>query len=161
MLLITNYNRIMNRSTKRNVLVFFAVISIACFFLSSCKKPEDRSCFKRSGDPDTLQLNLGEFDKLHLKEHITYYLVQDSVNKVVLHGGKNLLKQVHAAVNTEHGELTLSNENKCRFFRYRTNEIEAYIHFVDLKRVLFEKKNRIEYEKKVLQKSSYKRLVGG
>jgi len=106
--------------------------------ICSCKKAEDRSCFKRSGEEHTIEFTVAHFDKLHLKEHVSFHLVQDTVEKVVLHGGKNLLNMIHVDVNPDNKEMTISNENRCRFLRYKTNDIIAYIHFIDLNRILFE-----------------------
>lgn len=65
-------------------LILFISISIILF---SCKKAEDRTCWKSAGDETKLEVSLESFDKLFLREHIVYELVQDSLNKLVITGG--------------------------------------------------------------------------
>jgi len=69
-------------------------IIVALFiFLSflSCKKVENRSCIKSLGVEEVKDLDLPFFNKLQLYEKIKFVLVEDSINKVILSGGKNLL----------------------------------------------------------------------
>jgi len=121
-----------------SILPSLSILVLILCVICSCKKAEDRSCFKKAGEFHTIEINVAHFDKLHLNEHVSFYLVQDTVEKVVLHGGKNLLNMIRVDVNPDNMELTISNENRCRFLRYKTNDIIAYIHFIDLKRILFE-----------------------
>jgi hypothetical protein len=95
----------------RNIIV----IAILLLGLFSCRKPEDRSCAKFTGEEDTLD------------EHLDYELIQDSTDKVVLIGGKNLLKFVKAEVTDS--LLDISNENKCNFLRSLKRKIKVEIHF--------------------------------
>jgi len=74
----------------------------------SCKKPEQRACFKKSGEFAIKVHEFGAFNQLHLKEHLSYKLIQDSTNKVVVRGGNNLLNFVE--VRGEHGLLTIENK---------------------------------------------------
>ena len=69
----------------------FFLILLPAFIIISCKKPEERSCLKRSGDKTKEIVTTGEFNRLSLMEHLSYVLVQDTVSYVVLEGGKNLL----------------------------------------------------------------------
>lgn len=96
----------------------------------SCKKAEDRACFKGVGKETTLEIPLVSFDKMLLKEHLIYVLVQDTVNKVVLSGGENLLNFIE--VDVTDGMLTLSNENRCNFLRSYKKKVTAEIHFKTL-----------------------------
>jgi hypothetical protein len=111
-------------------LLLFAV------FLVSCKKPEDRKCAKATGEETSLEIPLDTFDKLYLHEHLVYELIQDSTDKVVLTGGKNLLN--HVAVNVSDGLLDISNENRCSFLRSYKKKIKAEIHFTSLINIHFE-----------------------
>jgi hypothetical protein len=69
-------------------------------------------------------------------EHVDYVLVQDTMDFVVLEGGKNLLGFINCLVSNN--ELTISNENKCKFFRYKHGDITAEIHFVQLSDLVFQ-----------------------
>ena len=58
------------------------------FILASCKKAEDRPCFKGVGDETTVEIELASFETLFLGPHLNYILVQDTLGKVVLTGGE-------------------------------------------------------------------------
>lgn len=109
----------------------------------SCKKPEDRSCFKKSGELSIRTYEFGSFNQLHLKEHLSYKLIQDSTNKVIVRGGNNLLNFVE--VMGENGVLTIQNKNRCNYLRsYEIPEVE--IHYTKLINILFEGTERLYNE---------------
>jgi hypothetical protein len=116
----------------KQFLVFTFILSI----LTACKKPEERTCFKRTGDIDTLEVSVGGFDKLFLHEHVEYELIQDSLDKVVLVGGKNLLGEIQLTVNE--GLLDISNHNRCNFLRDYQKKVKAEIHFTNIINIHFE-----------------------
>jgi hypothetical protein len=104
-------------------------------FLFACKKPEDRSCLKKSGGMAERTVTVQNFDRLFLKEHIEYVLIQDSTDKVVIRGGENLLNFI--TIESTDGLLTLSNHNKCNYLRhYATVKVE--IHYTKLINILYE-----------------------
>jgi hypothetical protein len=114
---------------------FFLILLLA-FIIISCKKPEERSCLKRSGDKTKEIVTTGEFNRLSLMEHLSYVLVQDTVSYVVLEGGKNLLGFVDCS-NMEN-QLTIANNNKCKFLRYKTGDIQVEIHFKKIDQLIFQ-----------------------
>ena len=73
---------------------------------------------------------------MFLHEHLEYVLVQDTVEKVVLIGGKNLLNFV--IVDVSDGLLDISNTNKCNFLRSYKKKIRVEIHFIELINIHFE-----------------------
>jgi hypothetical protein len=109
----------------------------------SCKKPEQRACFKKSGELAIKVHEFGAFNQLHLKEHLSYKLVQDSTNKVLVRGGNNLLNFVE--VRGELGLLTIENKNRCNYLRsFEIPEVE--IHYTKLINILFEGTERLYNE---------------
>ncbi len=103
--------------------------------VKSCKKAEDRECLKSTGHVVTQEFGIPSFTKLDLNEKIEFCLVQDSVFKVVLNGGENLLNDVKISVSND--RLTITNENKCNFLRSYKKVIKAEIHFVDLTEIKY------------------------
>lgn len=114
-------------------LQLFGIIAL---LVIGCRKPEDRDCFKTVGDDTTLEIVPPSFNKILLREHLEYVLVQDSVEKIVLHGGKNLLNFVNVEMVDD--VLEISNENKCNFLRTYKRKIKVEIHFIDLLNIHFE-----------------------
>lgn len=127
----------MNRycfSYRLSSLVLFSLLFI--LYLASCKPAHERACFKGVGDSDSLIVELPHFEKLILGEHINFVLIQDTIEKVRIYGGENLLD--HITINTDGPlELIISNDNRCRFLRYRKNEIIVYIHFKNLNELVY------------------------
>lgn len=107
------------------------LIFILSIVVSACKKPEDRSCWKFTGEEVSKTIEVDPFEQLQVQEHIECVLVQDSVFKVVLTGGENLLNLVD--VQVENNKMTIHNRNKCNFLRsYKKKKIVAEIHFKNL-----------------------------
>lgn len=111
------------------------VLLLVSFLVFSCKKPENRTCFKLLGSETTKEIPLASFDRLDLREHVKYVLIQDSLDKVVLNGGKNLLNLIE--VKSESGLLTIENKNRCGFLRNAKKVVVAEIHFTRLVNIRF------------------------
>lgn len=108
---------------------------VAVVLFVSCKKPENRTCFKLLGPETSREIPLSTFDRLDLREHVKYVLIQDSLDKVVLKGGKNLLNLIE--VETTGGLLTIENKNRCGFLRNAKKVVVAEIHFTSLINIRF------------------------
>jgi hypothetical protein len=117
-------------------MVRIPLILLILFSIVSCKKAEERSCFKKSGETSKLILNPGEFKRIYLKEHIDYVMVQDTINYLVVEGGKNLIGFIDCSIINN--ELVISNKNKCNFLRYKTSKITVEIHFKTIENLIFQ-----------------------
>jgi hypothetical protein len=115
----------------RSKLLFLSLL----LFLASCKKAENRTCFKSIGDQTTKEILLGNFEKLDLREHIEFVIIQDSLNKIVLKGGENLLNLIDAEISD--GVLTIENKNRCGFLRNAKKVVVAEIHCTKLINIRF------------------------
>ncbi len=114
--------------------IFFLLVFVGIFI--SCKKSQDRSCWKATGGMTTKEIQLNSFDKLYMGPHLKYRLVQDTVNKVLLIGGNNLVNFIETSVSDN--KLTIKNKNKCNFLRSYDKIVMVEIHFVKLINILFE-----------------------
>lgn len=115
---------------------FTAVFIIFALVLSSCKKAEDRSCFKGIGEEVSKEIPLGSFQSIFLGAHLDYVLVQDNVEKVIITGGKNVVNFI--GTDIENGKLSITNNNKCNFLRSYKKSITVEIHLVDINKIEFE-----------------------
>ena len=109
--------------------------TLLVFILFSCKKEEDRSCFKTIGSHYSKEILVQNVRDLVLNSDITYLLVFDNQEKVVLKGGKNLLNFI--SVNQTENEITIENNNKCAFLRNYKDDIIVEIHYVKLATISF------------------------
>ena len=116
------------------------IVFMGSLWFTACKKPEDRSCFKRSGELSERSVFLGNFNRLDLRERMKFVLMQDSTNKVVIQGGKNLLNFVEVTEND--GLVTVVNNNRCNYWRnYAIPTVE--IHYTRLINLNFEGTERL------------------
>ena len=105
----------------------FLLILIILTFLSSCKKSEDRDCFKSTGDDVTIDVSLEGFTGLYLLQNLTYHFVPDTINFARITGGENVVK--HVSFNYFDSTLYVINENKCNFLRSYDKKILVEIHY--------------------------------
>lgn len=114
------------------------IISFGVFliFIVACQKAENRACWKSVGKDSFLEIEVSTFNKLKLHEHLQYVLVQDTVEKIVVFGGENLLNFVKTDVTDS--LLDISNENKCNFLRSYKKKLKVEIHFKELINIHFE-----------------------
>jgi hypothetical protein len=115
---------------KTSFLLFILIL------VFSCKKPDERACLKKSGDNTKRIINLGDFSRVYLKEHLNYVMIQDTANYLVVDGGENLVGFINCTIDGD--ELIVSNENKCKFLRYKTGKITVEIHFVSLTSLVYQ-----------------------
>jgi hypothetical protein len=104
-------------------------------FMLSCKKAEDRSCFKSTGDDTERVVDLPEFSKLKLYKNLRFHLIQDTANYAVVKGGGNLINLV--TFSMEDDFMAVHNENQCNFLRSYDRIIEVELHFKSINFVDF------------------------
>jgi hypothetical protein len=105
-------------------------------FLLGCKKAEDRACFKSAGSHGVKEIELGTFNRMELGPRMRFILIQDTVEKIVLSGGENLLNSIETEIVD--GVLTVKNANKCNFLRKLTHEVLVQIHLKNVYHIIFE-----------------------
>lgn len=104
---------------------------ILLIFLFSCRKENCFDCFKGVGKQITQIRSLNNFQIISIYDPFQVYLIQDSLNKIELAGGENLLNLVSSDINNN--ELIIKNNNKCNWSRsYKKSIITLNIHFVKL-----------------------------
>lgn len=113
-------------------ILFFSLI----LGIFACKKADERSCFKSSGEKSSIVVSLPDFDKLVLNKKLDYILVQDDSTYLEISGGKNLLNFVEWK-ETETGKIEISNTNKCNFLRDLSSKISVEVHFKNLSEIRF------------------------
>lgn len=120
------------------VFKYTYLASVTFLMLFSCKKAEERSCLKTTGEDTYLTIDIDNpFDSLELYSNIIYNLIPDTVNKIVLEGGENLLQHINIEYISPQ-RYKVSNENKCNFLRSFKKKVTANIHFKELGFLHFE-----------------------
>ncbi|MCC7303419.1 MAG: DUF2807 domain-containing protein [Bacteroidia bacterium] len=115
----------------RYPLLFLFALS---FF--GCSPQERWDCVKGTGDEITELRDVSPFSEIYLENKIDVELVQDSVYRVEITGGKNLMPKILA---TSDGKvLHIREENKCDFMRTYKRRIRVKVHVTGLKKILHE-----------------------
>lgn len=117
---------------NRNLFIIFSLFCL----ISSCKKPENRKCWKFLGKESIKEISVTSFSKLKLNKHLAYVIIQDSLDKIVLRGGENMLNLVECNVNNDLLEIT--NTNKCNFLRNQKKSITVEIHCTNIYNIHYE-----------------------
>lgn len=105
-------------------LIFGLVLSM---LISSCKKSDERACFKSTGDESSLTIPLDSVNKFNLYKNLRYEIYQDSGKYIQVKGGENLIQLID--VQNESGLLSVRNTNKCNFLRSSENPVTVEIHY--------------------------------
>lgn len=122
---------------KMKKFAYILALSSILFQVSSCKKAENRTCFKSTGKEKTISISLPYFNKLWLNPHLEYVLIQDSTDRLVITGGENLVNLVEWNIDSDY-VLTITNGNKCNFLRKLDKKIRVEIHFTNVYNLHFE-----------------------
>ncbi len=102
------------------------------FVLCSCEKNSSR-CFKAGGKNIKEERILSEFKHIQVKDIFNLFLVQDSVSKVILEGGENLLPNVSTDINND--TLVIENSIMCNWLR-DYEKINITVHFNNLRHLV-------------------------
>jgi len=101
------------------------IVLVLLFF--SCKKAEDKTCFKSYGDPAAIEIPLDSVSEFRLYKNITYHVYQDTMRKLIVKGGENMIK--HVLVENDSSILSITNENNCNFLRDFDKKTIVEIHY--------------------------------
>ncbi len=116
--------------------LFISLTIVSVLFLG-CKKPEDRTCFKSYGKEVVLEHAFpGTVGQLYLGAHLEYELIQDSLNKIEIIGGANVVKHVEFELSGD--KLSFKNANSCNFLRNERKVIKVRIHCTNIYNIHFE-----------------------
>ena len=108
---------------------------IGLITFAACKKAENRRCVKTAGAETELVHDVDSFDKLDIGPNVKVVLVQDSIERVIVRGGENLVNFIQ--VDVTDGTLKIVNDNKCNFLRSYKHVVEVEIHLINIINVLF------------------------
>ena len=105
---------------KRYLLIAFTFV-----ILCSCEK-KSSNCFIGSGETGTEEILLEDFNAIRVYDIFNLVLIQDTVHKIVMEGGENLLPHVKSIV--EKDTLLIENSLRCNWFR-NYEKITLSVHF--------------------------------
>jgi hypothetical protein len=112
-------------------------ILLGCIVLSlnGCKKAEDRNCFKSIGRQVHVERPVPHFTGIEVYNRIEYVLVNDTVEKIVIDCGENLVNFIETRI--EAGRLVIENNNICNFLRSYEHTIRIEIHYKAINHIIY------------------------
>ncbi len=114
------------------------VIIILCLFYS-CEK-ESSNCFFANGSIEKKEIVLDDFTSIEVYDIFNMILIQDTVNRIVLEGGENLLQ--HVEIRIKDDTLKISHSIRCIWLR-EYEKINIYVYFSRLDRIVADAPVRI------------------
>lgn len=112
-----------------------ALLLLLFLQVTSCKKPENRSCWKGAGSSISKIIVLPDFQQMEIHQRLKIELIQDSVSFMEVIAGENLVNFIDWKVVD--GKLEIWNRNKCPFLRYKNDELTLKIHFSALSKLIY------------------------
>lgn len=115
----------------RSIHTCFLFLVIASMTGISCRKENMCDCIKRTGDIVTETRELPAFDRILLEDNVNVYITQDSIQKVTVEAGDNLVDMIETEV--VNGEIRITNKNRCNWARSYKPQIYVHLHMPEIK----------------------------
>jgi len=96
----------------------------------SCSKEEHCGCFDANGKINSTQKTLDEFTELEIYNVFDINIKIDTINKIIITTGKNLIKGINLKV--KNNRLIIRNLNRCNWSRKYIGKIKLEIHLKKL-----------------------------
>jgi hypothetical protein len=113
---------------------FRLLFYIAILLFASCKK--ESSCIKKTGVNMVKEIKLDDFYAVVMQDEPDVILIQDTVNKAVIHAGEFVIE--HISLKNMNGRIFIENNNRCNFLREYSRKMSIEIHFKKLEEVKME-----------------------
>lgn len=108
----------------RNILI---ILILTCF--ASCQRVPADDCLENYGSVSEERLELPVFTQLYIYDIFNVYLIQDTINELIIKTGDNLQDEIE--VTLSENILHIYNHSKCRWLR-QYERAELYLRFSDL-----------------------------
>lgn len=116
------------------------LLLVALFFTLACNK-DGGKCFSNTGSIITQERNISDFDSIALYDNPDLVLTQDSVNKVSVEAGQNIISGITTQV-IDH-MLVIHNMNNCNWLRSYDKPIRVHVSVKNLRKIYYEASGNI------------------
>jgi hypothetical protein len=107
------------------------------FTINSCKKD---NYILNSGELIKKEYLLDDFSQLKISKYFNVYITDDTINKIVIEGGENLLENIETQI--KNSILTIKNNNK--FYRLKKyDKINIYLSTSSLKHITINEPSKL------------------
>ena len=109
------------------------IIILSLLVFLSCDRENAPDCLKKTGNIATKTIELDSFSSLEVYDLFKVVLIQDSVDKLVIKGGQNVIPKVE--ITETDTALIIENLNTCNWTRSYQEVVELQLHFTALEDV--------------------------
>jgi len=88
---------------------------ILFLLIIACDSEKAGDCFQTGGDIVQIEVEVPNFQKIVVHEHVELFIEQGNEQKLVIESGENLLPDI--SVEVIDNEIIIKNNNTCNFFR--------------------------------------------
>jgi hypothetical protein len=115
----------------------FRILSVAflLFALSSCKQGPLCDCFMGTGNEVREDRDVKTFTQIDLENKIDLVITQDTVERLYVTGGKNLIDQIETSVSG--GCLYIRDHSSCNFVRGYKSHMTVFVSVHHLNSLLY------------------------
>jgi hypothetical protein len=108
--------------------------------LSACNK-ENGVCFSSTGPTVFQERFVAGFDSIIITDHVNVIILQDSIDRVIVESGQNILSGIITTVTGR--ELHIGNANQCNWLRSYSKPINVWLHVRNLMKIHYESSGNI------------------
>ncbi len=114
----------------------FTIFSFLLILISAgCDKESAPDFLQTTGEMSKEEREIENFTEIELFDKINLYLFQDTINKLTVEAGKNLIPEIITEV--KEGKLTIKNTNKYNFLRSYKKEINVFVSCKNLQQLSY------------------------
>jgi len=114
--------RLLNKGITHNLIILIAAMA-GCCMMSACSK--SGKCFSNSGSIIRQERPVSPFDSIDLADNVNLILTQDSVEKVTVEAGSNIISGITTEI-IDH-QLFIRNLNTCNWLRSYDKPLNVYV----------------------------------
>jgi hypothetical protein len=124
---------------KGNSLYILTIILILAGF-TGCQKA-GTNCLTSAGSVIKENRVISDFDSINVGDYVNLFLTQDSVNRVMVESGENIIDGITTEINDH--LLVIRNINTCNWLRSYNVPVNVYISVKNLRKVFYEASGNI------------------
>ena len=122
------------KNNTRIISYTFCALALLLSGLSACKK-SGTNCISNTGKITRETRIVSEFDSIDLADDVNLILSEDSIFKVEVEAGQNILDGIETMVAER--QLIIRNNNICNWIRSYSKPVNVYVSLTKLKKIYY------------------------
>ena len=119
---------------KKHKYIFPLLFLIILFAWAGCDK-SGVNCITSNGKTTKQESILSDFDSIDVRDYVNLIITQDSVNKVTVESGQNILSGITTEVVNR--QLNIRNINKCNWLRSYDVPVNVFVSVKNLMKIYY------------------------